>query len=254
MVENPLVRGPARYEIDFDALRAAIGPDTRILLLCNPHNPTGRAFTRSELEGLAELALAEDLVVVVDEIHAELVFSGHRHIPFATLSSEVEARTLTLTAASKAFNIAGMRCAVAVFGSPELRKRFLEVPRHLRGGLGLLGIEATRAAWLHGDPWLEQVRRYLEENRARLSELVEKRLPGIVLQPPEATYLAWLDCRELALEPSPYEFFLERGRVGLSDGRAFGGPGEGFVRLNFATSRAVLEQAVERMAGALERR
>jgi cystathionine beta-lyase len=254
LVEDRLVPGPAGYEIDFDRLRAALSRDTRLLLLCNPHNPTGRVFRRDELERLAELALAHDLVVVADELHGELTYPGFEFAPFATLGPEVEARTLTLTAASKAFNIAGMRCAVGVFGSEELRKRFLETPRHLRGGLGSLGIEATRAAWLHGDPWLERVLPHLATNRERVARFVAERLPGVVHHPPEATYFAWLDCRALGLEPSPYEFFLVRAQVGLSDGRTFGEAGEGFVRLNFATSRGILDEALGRMARAVEGR
>jgi cystathionine beta-lyase len=254
LVENRLALGPGGYEIDFDALRAALTPDTRLLLLCNPHNPTGRVFQRGELERLAELVLAHDLVVVADELHGELTYPGHGFVPFATLGPELEARTFTLSAASKAFNIAGMRCAVGVFGSEALRKRFLEVPRHLRGGLGGLGIEATRAAWLHGDPWLEEVLAHLAANRERVARFVAERLPGVVHHTPRATYFAWLDCRALGLEPSPFEFFLERAKVGLSDGRTFGAAGEGFVRLNFATSRPILDEALERMARALESR
>ncbi len=254
LVENRLVRGPAGFEIDFDRLRAAISRDTRVLLLCNPHNPTGRVFTRTELESLAEIALSRDLVVVADEIHGELVFPGHRHVPFATLGSEVEARTLTFSAASKAFNIAGLRCAVGVFGSAELRQRFLQVPRHLRGGLGALGIEGTRAAWLHGQPWLDGVLHYLAANRDHVARFVAERLPGVVHHRSEATYFAWLDCNALGLEPSPFQFFLERAKVGLSDGRSFGEPGEGCVRLNFATPRWLLDEALQRMERAIAQR
>lgn len=254
LVENRLVQGPAGFEIDFDRLRSAISRDTRLLLLCNPHNPTGSVFSHAELERLAAIVLERDLVVVADELHGELTYPGHGFVPFATLGPEVEARTFTLTAASKAFNIAGMRCAVGVFGSEELRKRFLELPRHLRGGLGALGMEATRAAWLHGDPWLEQVLRRLAANRERVARFVAERLPGVVHHPPRATYFAWLDCRALGLEPSPHGFFLERAKVGLSDGRTFGEAGEGFVRLNFATSRPILDEALERMARAVESR
>jgi cystathionine beta-lyase len=254
LVENVLVRGPEGYEIDFDALRASLSPSTRMLLLCNPHNPTGRALRRAELEALAEIAIEHRLLIVSDEIHGELVHPGHEHIPVAALAPEVESRTLTLTAASKAFNVAGLRCAVAVFGSAELRKRFLELPRHLRGGLNVAGLEATRAAWMHGGPWLDQVRAELAQNRSLLADLVARRLPDVVHHPPEATYLAWLDCRALDLQPGPYAFFLEHARVGLSDGRTFGDPGEGFVRLNFATTRTVLHEVVDRMARALDDR
>ena len=189
-----------------------------------------------------------------DEIHGELVFPGSRHIPFASLSPEVEARTITLTSASKAFNIAGLRCAVAIFGSEELRKRFLACPRHLRGGLGSLGIAATEVAWRDSQPWLDEVLVYLETNRELVAEFIASELPGVRCFPPEATYLAWLDCREIGLEPSPYEFFLSRAKVALSDGSAFGGPGRGFVRLNFATSRPILSEALRRMAEAFRGR
>jgi cystathionine beta-lyase len=251
LVENPLASGPSGPGVDTEALRAAVDDHTRVILLCNPHNPTGRVFRREELEGVAKLALERDLVVVSDEIHADLVYSGHRHVPFASLSPEVEARTITLSAASKAFNVAGLRCAVVIFGSAALKRRFNQLPRHLRGGVSLPGIEALRAAWRHGRPWLDQVLAHLERNRDRVTAFVRDELSGIRLHPPEATYLAWLDCRDLALEPSPYEFFLRRARVALSDGRTFGASGRGFVRINFATSRTILDDALGRMASAL---
>jgi cystathionine beta-lyase len=251
LVENRLVAGKDGYEIDFDALRTDVERDTRILLLSHPHNPTGRVFRREELAALAEIVLERDLIVVSDEIHADLVFPGQRHIPFASLGPEVEARTVTLTSATKAFSIAGLRLGVGAFGSADLRKRFLEVPRHIRGGLGGFGIEATRAAWSHGQPWLDAVLQYLEGNRDLVTRFVRERLPGVVHHPPEATYLAWLDCRALRLELSPYDFFLERAKVALSDGRHFGAAGEGFVRLNFATPRALLDEIFERLARAV---
>ena len=251
VVENPLLEGEGGYRVDLDGLRQQADERTRMLMLCNPHNPTGRVMTRDELEGLAELALEQDWIVVSDEIHADLVHTGHHHIPFATLSPEIAERTITLTSASKAFNIAGLRCAVAVFGGADVRKRFIGFPRHLRGGLGSLGIEATRQAWSHAEPWLERVRAHLLSNRDFVAEFVRSELPGVRHHPPEATYLAWLDCRGLDLAPSPYEFFLNQAKVALSDGRAFGPPGEGFVRINFATSRGILTEALERMAKAL---
>jgi cystathionine beta-lyase len=251
LVENPLAEADGGYAVDLEGLREVIDERTRILLLCNPHNPSGRAFRREEIEGIAEVALARDLVVVSDEIHGDLVFPGSRHIPFASLSPEIEARTITLTSASKPFNIAGLRCAVAIFGSTELRKRFLGSPRHLRGGLGSLGITATEVAWRHSQPWLDEVLAYLEANRELVADFAAAQLPGVRHFRPEATYLAWLDCREIGLEPSPYEFFLSRAKVALSDGAAFGRPGRGFVRLNFATSRQILSEALGRMAEAL---
>jgi cystathionine beta-lyase len=252
-VNSPLVPGPRGYEIDFDDLEAKLDARSRIFLLCNPQNPTGRLFSRAELERLAELALARDLIVIADEIHMDLVYPGQRHVPFASLGPEVEARTITLTSATKAFNIAGLRCSVAHFGSDALKKRFNTVPRHVRGGIGSLGLTTTEVAWTSAQPWLDEVVAYLDGNRRFLAELLKERIPAIRYAPPEATYLAWLDCRALGLPTDPFTHFLERARVGLSDGRRFGAGGEGFVRLNFATSRAILTQILERMAAALGR-
>lgn len=254
LVENPLVEGEGRWELDLAGLRAAADPQTRVLLLCNPQNPTGRVFARRELEALAELALRHEWVVVSDEIHADLVYPGAAHVPFATLAPEVEARTITLTSATKAFNIPGLRCALAHFGSAELRRRFLSLPRHVRGGIGSLGLAATAAAWQQSQPWLDAVLRHLEGNRDFVAGFVRDALSGVCHRPPEASYLAWLDCRGLGLGASPQRFFLERARVALSAGEAFGRPGEGFVRLNFATSRALLGEILERMAKALRER
>jgi cystathionine beta-lyase len=248
--ENPLRAVSGGYEVDLEGLREQAA-HARMLLLCNPHNPSGRVLRREELEGIAKIALEHELVIVSDEIHADLVYRGHRHIPIASLSPEIEARTITVTAGSKAFNIAGLRVGLAIFGSEELKRRFLRFDRHLRGGLGGLGILALEAAWSHADPWLEEVVPYLEANRDFVAAFVEAALPGVRHVAPEGTYLAWLDCRALELAPSPQRFFLERAKVGLSDGPTFGMPGEGFVRLNFATSRPLLTRALEQMATAL---
>ena len=148
-----MVRGEARYEIDFDRLQSLVDGTTRVLLLCNPHNPTGRAFTRHELEGLADLALRHDLTVLSDEIHADLVYAPHRHVPFASLSPEVASRTITMTSATKSFNIAGLRFAIAIFGSDALRARFDSLPERIRGGLNSAGVAATEVAWRDCDAY-----------------------------------------------------------------------------------------------------
>ncbi len=252
LVVNRLQAGGSGYTIDLDALRAGIDRRTRLLLFCNPQNPTGRVFTRGELEALAEIVLEHDLIVLSDEIHADLVHPGARHIPLAALAAEVAARTITLTSASKAFNIAGLRCAVAAFGSAELQQRFNSIPRHLRGGLGILGLAATALAWTEGQPWLDEVLAHLDGNRRFVETFVRERLPQIGHVAPQATYLAWLDCRAVATDP--YRFFLEEARVALSDGKAFGPGGDGFARLNFATSRPILTQILARLAAALPSR
>jgi cystathionine beta-lyase len=248
--DNPLRETEEGYALDLDGLRAQAAR-ARMLLLCNPHNPTGRVFRRDELEAIARVAIEHDLIVVADEIHADLVYRGARYIPFASLSPEAEARTITLTAGSKAFNIAGLRCGLAIFGSDALKRGFVGFERHLRGGLGGLGILALEAAYRHGGAWLDDVLAYLEANRDFVAEFVRSELPGVRHFAPQGTYLAWLDCRALGLAPSPHRYFLERAKVGLSDGPTFGPQGEGFVRLNFATSRAILTRALEQMAKAL---
>lgn len=253
LISHTLDFSEQHYSIDFERLQASIDPGTRILLLCSPHNPTGRVWRRAELQGLAELALERDLIIIADEIHADLTYPGHPHIVTATLGPEVAARTVTFTSATKAFSIAGLRFAIGVFGSDALRQRFNSIPRHIRGGVNSLGIETTKAAWRDGQPWLDRTVAYLHANRDLLSDFLDARLPAIRYAPPEATYLAWLDCRALALPQgqSPHDFFLEKARVAFSDGAAFGAGGEGCVRLNFATSRAILQQMLERVAAAL---
>lgn len=249
-----MVRGRERYEIDFDALEAAIDERTRLLLLCTPHNPLGRVFERTELEALARIAVERDLVVVADEIHADLVYPAdgggapaRRHIPFETLGPEVAERTVTMTSATKSFNIAGLRCALAIFGSERLARRFDAWPERIRGAVNGFGLEASRIAWTECDEWLDALLAYLEANRDHLYAFVRERLPGVEMRLPEATYLGWLDCRELGLGSDPYTWFLDRALVGFNDGRDFGDGGEGHVRINFATPRGVLAQVLERM-------
>jgi cystathionine beta-lyase len=251
MLENPLREGGTRSEIDLDGLRRCAADGAELMLLCNPQNPTGRVFTRAELLAIAEIAAAHDWIVVADEIHADLVYEGHVHVPFASLAPEIARRTLTLTSASKAFNVPGLRCAVAHFGSETLQRRFAAFPRGLRGGTGSLGPAVTLAAWRHGDEWLAAALAYLDANRRHVAEFAARRWPAVRHRLPEATFLAWLDCRALGIEPSAYDALLHRGRVALSDGAWFGEPGRGCLRLNFATSRAILDAVLERMDGVL---
>ncbi len=257
LVESPLRRGPERFEMDLDGLRAAVDADTRVFMLCNPHNPSGRCWTRSELEAVAEVALEHDLLVVADEIHNELVFPGHRHVAFETLGPEVKERTVTITSATKSFNLAGLELALLVFGSEKLKQRFDELPRFVLAHPGILGVEAARAAWRDGDAWLDEALAYLDENRAFLADVLDRRLPEVVHGPQEATYLYWLDCRGLDLPMAASRFFLREARVALNPGPEFGPVDSklGFehcARINFATSRAILEEILERMAAAVE--
>jgi cystathionine beta-lyase len=252
LVDNPLADDGTRFVPDIPGLREKIDARTRVLLFCNPHNPTGRVFEREELLAVGELAVERDLVIVADEIHADLVYPGHQHIPMATLSPEIAARTVTLTSATKGFNIPGLRCALMHFGSTELRERFRKtIPDRLLGQVAVPGIDATIAAWREGQDWLDAVMARLLANRDRLGRFLAAELPEIRHHTPEGTYLAWLDCRALNLTSSPFEFFLDRAKVGFSDGAEFGPQGRSCVRLNFATSASILEDVLERMATAV---
>lgn len=254
LVENRMRLVDGRLEFDLDALEASITNTTRLLFFCNPHNPSGRVHRREELERVGALAVEHDLIVVSDEIHADLVYDEREHIPLATLSPEVAARTVTLTSASKAFNIPGLRTAIAHFGDEALQRRFNTVlHRHIRGGIGLLGLYATIAAWRWGQPWLDEVVPYLAGNRDFVEEGLAERLPEVTFVRPEATYLAWLDCRALDLDGPPAAHFLRNGQVALSEGRLFGPGWEGFVRLNLGTSRPILSEVIDRMAKAVGR-
>lgn len=252
VVESPLIEAGGRLAVDGAGLRRAAEAGARVLLFCNPHNPTGRVFERDELLAVSQAAVEYDLVVVSDEIHADLVYPGRHHIPLATLGPDIAARTVTITSATKGFNIPGLRCGVMHFGSAELLGRLqAHFPQRLLGKANVLGVAATVAAWREGEQWLGAVMRRLLDNRAYVGGFLGDRLPEIGYHPPEGTYFAWLDCRPLALLDAPDQFFLDRARVALSDGRAFGPPGDGHVRLNFATSPAILEEILERMARAI---
>ncbi len=252
LVEIPAVSTSNGFVWDYDELDERLGrPGTsraRLWILCHPQNPTGRVFARPELERVAEIASRHDLVVVSDEVHAELVHPGHDHVPFASVGPGAAERTVTLTSASKAFNLAGLRWAILHAGHKSLHDAIAALPSHYLGTPNLLAVEATDAAWSESDEWLKAVRGLLDRNRRCLAELLAGNLPEIDYSPPEATYLAWLDCRRLDLGDDPAATFRQRG-VELAAGHRFGAGGAGFVRLNFATSPVVLDAIVERMAG-----
>jgi cystathionine beta-lyase len=244
-----------RYTIDWDRFEAAVGARTRMFLLCNPHNPVGRAYTRDELERMARICLRHGLLICADEIHCDLTFPGHRHIPIASLDPEVEARAITLMAPTKTFNLPGLKVSIAIIPNAALRERFVAAQLDLVRAVNILGYTAIVAAYRDGQDWLDQLLRYLEANRDFLVDYVRTKLPGVRTFPPEATYLAWLDCRDARLpDDDPFTFFLEKARVALNDGKTFGHGGAGFARLNFACPRVILAEALDRMRQALEPR
>jgi cystathionine beta-lyase len=253
IVPLPVVPDGGSWTHDLDALERALrdGGGAKVLLLVNPHNPTGHVFRRDELQAIADLAARHDLLVVSDEIHADLVHLPAHHIPFASLSPDVAARTVTVTSATKAFNIAGLRTALAHVGPPELRQRWDEQPPDIHGVASTLGVIATHAAWTAGDDWLAQARIHLHRQRDRLTAGLAD-VPGLVLRPPEATYLAWLDWTGAHLDEDASTFFLREARVFASPGPDYGGTGD-WLRLNFATSTEVLDQIVDRLRKAANR-
>ena len=241
-----------RYVVDLDAFAAAITPSTKAFMLCNPHNPVGRVYTRVELEAMAATCLERNLVIVADEIHCDLLLDGRQHVPMASLSPEIEARTITFMAPSKTFNLPGLKCAVAIVPNAALRERLTTAMGDLMSKPNVLGHTAAVAAYREGDAWLEALLRYLTANRDFLADYVRTKLPGVAISPVEGTYLAWLDCRAARIPGGdPFTFFLERAKVALNDGRLFGPGAEGFVRLNFGCPRALLAEGLERMRSAL---
>ncbi len=250
--ENPLRRGNAHYELDLDGLRKVIDRRTRLLLLCNPHNPTGRAFGVQELRAIADIALAHDLIVVADEVQMDFVYPPARYTPFASLGGEIAARTITLSSTSKGLNIAGLRLAVAHFGSAELQARFKQINTHILGTPSIFSVIGSEAAWKFGGSTLDKILLQLDANRHRVSEFVQNELPGVSHISPEATYFAWLDCSGMNLPGSAAKFFLDKAKVALSPGGDFSSYTNNFARLNFATSPEILEEILSRMSRAVK--
>jgi cystathionine beta-lyase len=247
-------RADGRYEIDVDAFERAITPKTRAFLLCNPHNPVGRVYTRAELSRLAEICLRHRLTIVADEIHCDLLYTGHEHVPMASLGPEVAMHTITMMAPSKTFNQAGLKASVAIVTDPGLRERFQNARKDMvQPTANVMGYTAMVAAYRDGGAWLDALLRYLEANRDYLADYVSRHFSGVTMAKPEGTYLAWLDCRPAGLA-DPFTFFLEEAKVAFNNGKLFGAPGDGFVRLNFGTPRALLTEGLERMRNALAAR
>jgi len=255
LIPNPMHDDGKHWVLDLAAYEAAPDPRLRMLIFCHPQNPTGRAYSRAELEAVAAFAIRHDLIVVSDEIHADIVYPGNTHIPLASLHPEISARTITITSATKSFNIPSLRCAVMHFGGQALKERFAtRIPSRLLGSPGVTGVDATVAAWDDGQPWLDEILKQLQANRDWLANTIGAELPGVTMRVPEATYLAWLDCRNLQLPCSSGQFFLDQAKVGLNFGETFGAEYAAFARLNFATPAPVLKEIVGRMVAAVKAR
>ncbi|MCB1768471.1 MAG: PatB family C-S lyase [Candidatus Competibacteraceae bacterium] len=246
--------GQLYYTFDDGGFAAAISAKTRLFILCHPHNPVGRVFNLAELNCLANLCERYDLTVCSDEIHCDLMLDGRRHTPLATLGPEIARRCITLMAPSKTFNIPGLGASFAIIQNPELKRRFKQALQGIIPDVNVLGLTAALAAYQHGGDWLRELLAYLAANRDYLVGAVLGHWPGVRVTVPEATYLAWLDCRDADISDNPQRFFLEQAGVELNDGATFGPGGAGFVRLNFGCPRARLAEGLERMQTALLKR
>jgi cysteine-S-conjugate beta-lyase len=247
LVQLPLDTAGA---VDLEALEAALAGGVRVLVLANPHNPTGRIVPRPVLEQIAELCVAYDVWVLADEIHAPLVLEGATHVPWLEVSDAARNCGIALSSASKAFNVAGLKAALVITASDRSRDAVRRLPP-LTDRVGILGVVAAEAAFTAGDRWLDAVQARLAANRTLLDQLLAAELPEIAWRPPEASYLAWLDCRALNLGDDPATIFVRKGRVALSRGLDYGRESACFVRLNFGTSPEHVAEAAQRMASAM---
>ncbi len=243
----PLRLESAGWRLDLAALEAAFATHPAAYVLCNPHNPVGRAHTADELAALVRLARMYRVTIVSDEIHGPLVLPGATFTPLLTVPGAAEIAVSVLSA-SKAWNLAGLKCAAVVSASPGMAAIVDRFPADSRWRIGHFGVIASVAAFTAGEPWLDQVLATLGRRRTLLATLLRERLPMLSWHPPEATYLAWLDCTAVGPDDQARERFLDHGRVALEPGLRFGAIGSGYARLNFATSSEVLDQATDRMA------
>lgn len=253
VVDVPMARDASgAYALDLEAIAdAAAAGGVTAILLCSPHNPTGTVPSRAELERIGEIAQRHGVVVIADEIHAPLTMPGVVHTPWLSVAP-ADLPSVSVISASKAWNLAGLKCAQLVAGSPAVMERLLEAtPSETLYGTGLLGVLGSIAAYRDGSAWLEQVRGVVAANAQTLGRAIAERMPEVGYVPPAATYLAWLDCRGTAVADDPAAALLDRGRVAVNDGRMFGPNGIGFVRVNLATSPAILDEAIDRIASVL---
>lgn len=255
LVLNPLRVIEGKYQMDLENLEKQIDARTKMIILCSPHNPVGRVWTRDELTQLGDLCLRKNILIVSDEIHCDLIFRGATHVPLAMLSDALAQNSITTIAPSKTFNIPGLYTAAAIIPNARLRAQF-NIVRENFGleGANVFGIAGFEAAYRAGAEWLDQLLEYLQGNLEFLQDYFEKSIPRIKLTRPEGTYLAWLDCRGLGLDDAALkEWMLKRARVAMNEGHTFGAEGRGFLRLNFGCPRATLAEALQRIADAAEK-
>ncbi len=255
LIENPLREKAGRYHFDLDDLKSKLDENTRMLLLCSPQNPGGTVWSEEELNDLMTLCLERDILIVSDEIHSDLVFRHKKHIPLASLSEAAARQTVTLTAASKTFNIAGLASSVVIIPDREKWLRYEKTLQTMHLGNGnLFGNIAMESAFSHGDSWLDQLLDYVWNNFLYLRDYLETRIPAIKVMEPDGTYLVWLDIRDLGMNDHDlHDFFVQQAGLGLNPGTRFGPGGEGRMRINIACPRSLLEQALNSLDAAISK-
>lgn len=254
VIEVPMLRDEHGWHMDLAAIDTALAPAGGLVILCNPHNPVGKMYSRTELEELSAIVARHDARVFSDEIHASISFDGRDHLPYASVNSAAARQAITATAASKTFNIPGLKCAQLIFSNPQDLERWQEYGFFISHGASLPGMRATVAAYDHGAAWRDEVLQYLQGNRDLLGQLLSEQLPGIDWLAPQGTYLAWLNTSGLSLPPNAQQFMLQQAQVAVVDGAECGSGLEGFLRMNFAMPRPLLIQTVQQMADAVARR
>lgn len=253
LLDNPLRRVNGRYVMDFENLKAQLDGSVKMIFLCSPHNPVGRVWHREELMTLAEICLAHNILIVSDEVHADLIYEGSHHTCFPTLSKEIEQRTILCTGASKTFNLAGLKTSSIIIPNAALRVKFTAVVNNYNVGSGnIFGLAATEAAYRYGDAWLAGLNAYLQQNLDYMLDFMQKNLPQIPVVRPEGTYLIWMDFSALGMDDKALEnFCLTKAKIAFDPGCDFGTGGSGFMRINIACPRQTLEQALTQLLEAV---
>ncbi|WP_256760829.1 MalY/PatB family protein [Cohnella sp. WQ 127256] len=253
VVDNPLILEDGHYTIDFDLLEQQAKAGAKMLLLCSPHNPGGRVWKREELERIGNICVKYNVLVVADEIHHDLVFSGHKHVPFASISEEFANNSVTCIAPSKTFNLAGLLAASVIIPNVEIRNKYNALLKtlsiHMESYFGLTAIESS---YTYGEQWLDQLLEYIEGNLNTLLEFVEKQLPQVKVIKPEGTYLVWMDCTAISENPQELkQIMFDKAGVAFTEGSVFGKQGAGYLRINLACPRSLLVEALEKFTAAV---
>lgn len=255
LLQNPLLYQNGMYEMDFDHLESIITKQTKMLILCSPHNPVGRVWTKAELEKLAEICFKHDLLIVSDEIHADIIYEGYEHTPIASLSKEISNRTFTCLAPTKTFNLAEFHTSYVICENPALKKRFKDrLAKQFLNMTNSFGELVTEVAYTYGENWLHELRKYLKGNYEFAKNFIEEKMPQISIVKPQGTYLLWIDCSKLPFSSAERKkWLIEKARVALNHGPTFGVEGENFERMNIACPRKTLAEGLQRIYEAYQK-